>query len=333
MQAIVQDRYGPPEVLRVAEVDQPVPRRGEVLVRVHAAAVNPADCFVLTGVPYVLRLGFGLSRPRTRIRGMDLAGTVVAVGPEVTRFRPGDEVFGEGTGTLAEYATGRQDRLAHKPAGLTFVQAAAAPMAGLTALQALRDHAPVGTGQRVLINGAGGGIGTFAVQIGKWLGAEVTGVCSTRNVELVRSLGADHVVDYTRQDLTRIEQRFQVVLDNVGNHSLRELRRLLTRAGTLLPNSGTTGNRWTGPLPRLAWALLSSVFVRQRTRTFVATANQNDLAALGELLAEGTIRSVVDRTYPLSQAADAVREVAAGHARGKVVVEVAQQAPVDEASL
>jgi NADPH:quinone reductase-like Zn-dependent oxidoreductase len=276
MKAIVQDRYGPPEVLRFDEIDQPVPSKNKVLVRVHAAAVNPADVFVTAGTPYVMRLGFGLRRPRSRVRGMDLAGTVTATGPGVTRFRPGDEVFGEGDGSLAEFTLAGTDKLAVKPANLTFTQAAAVPMAALTALHAIRDHGKVRPGHAVLINGAAGGIGTFAVQIATSLGAEVTGVCSTRNVELVRSLGAAHVVDYTREDLND-GKRYDVILDNVGNHPLADLRRLLTRDGTLLPNSGTPGGRWFGPLGRIARATVTSPFVRHQLRVFVSTANHADL--------------------------------------------------------
>lgn len=322
MKAIVQDRYGPPDVLRLTELDQPVPGQDRVLVRVHAAGINPADKMVMTGVPYLMRLGFGLRRPRARVRGMDLAGTVAAVGPGVTRLQLGDEVYGEGDGTLAEYALARPDRLARKPANLTFAQAAAVPMAALTALHAIRDHGKVATGQQVLIIGAAGGIGTFAVQIAKSLGAKVTGVCSTGNVDLVRSLGADRVIDYTKQDLRPDGQPYHLILDNVASHSLPDLRRLLTRDGTLLPNNGTSGGRWTGPLPRLARVMLIAPFVRQRLRLFVSSPNPDDLAALTELLEAGTVRPVVDQTYPLARAPEALRHVATGHTRGKVVVTV-----------
>jgi NADPH:quinone reductase-like Zn-dependent oxidoreductase len=323
MKAITQDRYGPPDVLTSTDIDRPVARDTEVLVRVHAAAANPADFFMMTGVPYVFfRPAFGLRKPRDGVRGTDLAGTVEAVGSNVTRFKPGDEVFGEGRGTFAEYAVARADKLAPKPASLTFEQAAAVPMAACVALQALRDHAKVEPGQRVLVNGAAGGIGTFAVQIAKWLGAEVTGVCSTRNVELVRSIGADQVIDYTREDFTRGEHRYHVILDNVANHSLSALRRVLTPTGTLLSNNGSSGGRWLGVLPRLAKERLVSPFVRQRLPMFVSTAKQEDLATLAELLEAGTIAPVIDRTYPLGEAPDAMRLVRTGHARGKVVITV-----------
>lgn len=322
MKAIVQDQYGPPEVLRLEDIDQPVPGKGQVLVRVHAAALNPADTFVMTGTPYIMRLGFGLRRPRGRVRGMDLAGTVAAVGPGVTRLRVGDQVFGEGEGALAEFALAQEDRLTAKPASATFAQAAAVPMAGLAALHAIRDHSAVQPGQKVLIIGAAGGIGTYAVQIAASLGAIVTGVCSTRNVDLVHSLGAKHVVDYRHQDPRQTGERYHVILDNVASHSMSDLRRMLTRDGLLLPNNGTTGGRWFGPIGRLAGAWITTMFVRQRLRTFVSMANRDDLATLSDLLAAGTIAPVIGHTFPLAQAADAIQQVATGHVRGKVVVTI-----------
>lgn len=320
MKAITQSAYGSPDVLTLGELDQPTPNDGEVLVRVRAAAIHPGDQIVLTGQPYLIRPMFGLRRPRNPVRGFDVAGTVLETGAGVTEFGVGDEVFGEGKGTLAECTVARSDRLARKPAGITFEQAAAAPVSGLTALHALRDHAKVQPGQRVLINGAAGGIGTFAVQLATYYRAEVTGVCSADNAELVRSLGADHIIDYHQDDFTRIGERYEVILDNVGNHSLSALRRALVPGGILLPNNGTAGNRWTGTIGRLVAANVMSPFVRQRLRTFLSTPNHDDLVVLGELLESGTITPVIGGTYPLTEVADAFRNLMTGHARGKLIV-------------
>ena len=322
MRAAVQHRYGPPSVLEVREVGIPSPGRGDVLVRVHAAAVHPGDYFVMTGEPYVVRLVFGLRRPRHGIPGRDLAGVVAAVGGDVTTLRPGDEVFGwSTTGTLAEYACVPADHLASLPANLSVVAAAAVPTSALTALQALRRIADVRPGQTVLVTGASGGVGSFAVQIAKALGAEVTGVCSTGNVELVRSLGADHVVDYRTTDFTRAETRYDVILDNVEAQPLAAVRRALTPTGILIPNSGR-GGRWLGPLGRIVRARLLSLFTRQRLRPFTSVEKREDLLALADLITAGQVTPVLDRTYPLDDAADALRHVATGHARGKVVVTV-----------
>jgi NADPH:quinone reductase-like Zn-dependent oxidoreductase len=320
MRAAVQHRYGPPSVLEVREVGIPSPGRGDVLVRVHAAAVHPGDYFVMTGEPYVVRLVFGLRRPRHGIPGRDLAGVVAAVGGDVTTLRPGDEVFGwSTTGTLAEYACVPADHLASLPANLSVVAAAAVPTSALTALQALRRIADVRPGQAVLVTGASGGVGSFAVQIAKALGAEVTGVCSTGNVELVRSLGADHVVDYRTTDFTRAETRYDVILDNVEAQPLAAVRRALTPTGILIPNSGR-GGRWLGPLGRIVRARLLSLFTRQRLRPFTSVEKREDLLTLADLITAGQVTPVLDRTYPLDDAADALRHVATGHARGKVVV-------------
>ena len=322
MRAAVQHRYGPPSVLEVREVGIPSPGRGDVLVRVHAAAVHPGDYFVMTGEPYVVRLVFGLRRPRHGIPGRDLAGVVAAVGGDVTTLRPGDEVFGwSTTGTLAEYACVPADHLASLPANLSVVAAAAVPTSALTALQALRRIADVRPGQAVLVTGASGGVGSFAVQIAKALGAEVTGVCSTGNVELVRSLGADHVVDYRTTDFTRAETRYDVILDNVEAQPLAAVRRALTPTGILIPNSGR-GGRWLGPLGRIVRARLLSLFTRQRLRPFTSVEKREDLLTLADLITAGQVTPVLDRTYPLDDAADALRHVATGHARGKVVVTV-----------
>jgi NADPH:quinone reductase-like Zn-dependent oxidoreductase len=291
-------------------------------VRVHAASVNPADVFVMRGTPYVMRLLFGLDRPRQRVRGRDFAGTVEAVGRAVTRFRPGDAVFGSAQGAFADHVVAGQDVMAAKPEQLTFEQAAAVPMAGLAALHGLRDAAKVEPGQRVLIIGASGGVGTFAVQLATSFGAEVTGVCSTRNVELVRSLGADHVIDYTVEDVTAGAQRYDVILDNVATHPLGRLRGVLTRDGILLPNNGDRGDVVLGPLPRLLGAVVLSLVVPETLRPFVSTTNHDDLVALAGLIEAGAVEPVIDRTYPLAQTAQAVAHVATGHARGKVVVAV-----------
>lgn len=322
MRAVVQHRYGPPSVLESSEVDRPEPRRGEVLVRVGAASVHPGDYFVMTGVPYVVRLVFGLRRPRLGIPGMDLAGVVTAIGKGVTTLKPGDEVFGwNTTGTLAEYARVAADNLVPVPAGLSVVEAAAVPTSAMTALQALRDVAKVRPGQTVLITGASGGVGSFAVQIAKTMGAEVTGVCSTRNIDLVRSLGADHVVDYTTTDFTAADSRYDVILDSVEAAPLAAVRRALTPTGTLIPNSGH-GGRWFGPIGRIAKAHVRSLFTRQRLKPFTSTGKREDLLALADLLTTRQITPAIDRTYSLDEAADALRHVGAGHSRGKVVVTV-----------
>jgi NADPH:quinone reductase-like Zn-dependent oxidoreductase len=322
MKAVVHRRYGPPEVLEYTDVGRPLIGDGDVLVGVRAASVHPGDYFVMTGVPSIVRLVFGLRRPRHPIPGRDLAGVVAAVGKDVTDLRPGDAVFGwSTTGTLAQYACVPAEQLVHKPDGLTMAQAASVPTSALTALQALRDIANVQPGQAVLITGASGGVGTFAVQIAKTLVAEVTGVCSTRNVELVRSAGADHVIDYTRTDFTQAGRRYDVILDNVEAQSLSEVRRALTPTGTLIPNSGRGGRR-IGPLGRIVKARARSLFTRQSLRPFTSTEKHQDLRTLTGWLAAGDLTPVIDRTYPLSAAADALRYVGAGHTRGKVVITV-----------
>ena len=321
MTAVVQRRYGPPEaVLACARVAKPVPRAGEVLVHVHAASVHPGDVFVVTGVPYVLRLAFGLRRPGSGVPGRDLAGLVEAVGAGVTGLRPGDAVFGwTATGSLAEYVRAPAANFVPKPERLTMAQAAALATSGLTALQALRDVARVQPGQTVLITGASGGVGSFAVQIAKAMGAEVTGVCNTRNLALVRALGADHVIDYTEVDFTRGARRYDVILDNVEAQPLAATRRALAPTGTLIPNSGK-GGRWFGPLGRIVAAQVRSRFTRQHLRPFLSVEKHDDLRALAELVEAGTVTPAVDRAFPLERAADALAYVGEGHARGKVVV-------------
>ncbi len=322
MRAVVQHRYGSPAVLESGDVDLPAVGDGDGLVRVGAASVHPGDYFLMTGEPYVVRLAFGLRRPRHPIPGRDLAGVVAAVGKDVVDLQRGDEVFGwSTTGTLAQYACVPADQLVRTPTNLSAMQAAAVPTSGLTALQALRDIAHVHPGQAVLITGASGGVGTFAVQIAKTLGAEVTGVCSTRNVDLVRSLGADHVIDYTRTDFTRTGLRYDVIFDIVEAQSLSAVRRALTPTGTLIPNSGR-GGRWVGPLPRIVKARTRSLFTRQTLQPFLSVEKRQDLLDLADLLEAGQLKPVIDRTYPLSEAAEALRYVGAGHTRGKVVVTV-----------
>jgi NADPH:quinone reductase-like Zn-dependent oxidoreductase len=324
MQAIVTDGYGPPERLELRELPRPAVADDGVLVRVRAASVNPADWHILRGLPYFARLTEGLRTPKRRVPGVDAAGTVEAVGPSVTELRPGDEVFGACSGSLAEYACGRERALAPKPSTLTFEQAAAVPLAGVTALQALRDRGRLVAGQRVAINGAAGGVGTFAVQIAKAFGAEVTGVCSTRNVDLVRSLGADRVVDYTSEDFTATGERYDLVLDLVGNRSLPDLRRATAPRGTLIPSGGgdLDGNRGKvlGPARLMLRAAATSPFVGQRMPPFLAKVGRDDLLVLRELVDAGKVRPVIDRNYPLPEAPEALRYLEAGHARGKVVI-------------
>jgi NADPH:quinone reductase-like Zn-dependent oxidoreductase len=319
--AIVQDRYGPLDVLKHRAIDQPAIGEQDVLVRVCAAGLHPGDCFAVKGTPFPVRLETGLRRPKYGVPGLDASGVVEAVGSHVTRFRPGDEVFGVVSGACAEYARAAEQRLVPKPSELAFDQAAAIPTSGLAALHGLRDAGRLRAGQRLLINGASGGVGTFAVQIAKALGAEVTGVCSTGNVDLLRSIGADHVIDYTREDFTQGGPVFDVILDNVENRSLAECRRALTPEGTLVLNSGT-GATGLALLVRLVRPLLLSPFGRQKLRRFLSQPRQADLEFLSGLAVAGKLRPVVDRTYPLEQTADALRHIEAGHARGKVVISV-----------
>jgi NADPH:quinone reductase-like Zn-dependent oxidoreductase len=320
MQAVVQDTYGTADVMQLRQIDMPSIGDGEVLIRVRAAGVGPADWAIMSGLPYVARPIYGLRKPKIGVRGTDVAGTIEAVGPGVTRFRVGDDVFGWCTGSYAEFAAASEGTLALKPANLTFEQAAALPMAGTVALQAIRDHGKVRAGQTVLINGASGGIGTFAVQIAKSLGAHVTAVASTRNLDLVRSIGADEVVDYTKEDFTKSGRRYDMILDNVANHSLSELRRALTPNGTLVPNGGNFGNRWLAGGGRVLSARLVSRFVSQTLRPFLVTQTLDDLAALKELVEAGTLTPVIDRAFPLSDAREALRHVGEGHARGKTAI-------------
>lgn len=322
MRAVVHYCYGSPEVLRIDEVAKPVPGENEVLVRVRAASVNPADWHDLTGTPYVaVRPSIGFGAPSNTRFGTDYAGVVEAVGSNVTTFKPGDEVFGARSGAMAEYVEARADRsIVLKPENITFEQAAAIPIAAVTALQGLRDHGQLRPGQKVLINGASGGVGTFAVQIAKALGAEVTGVCSTRNLELVRSLGVDHVIDYTKETFTEGTERYDLILDNVGNHSVLETRRALKPDGTLVLISGPKSDPWIGPLWRVAELFLMSPFVSQEMTFFVAQLNPADLEVLADLVREGKVTPAIDRRYSFDEAAAAVAYLGEGHARAKVVV-------------
>ncbi len=321
MQAMVQRRYGRADVLELAIVDVPHINDDEVLVRVHAASIGAWVDHLVCGEPLAMRVMFGLTRPRRRIRASDLSGRVVAVGSKVERFRPGDEVYGESDRAFAEYAPAAQGALALKPKGLSFEQAAAIPIAGQTALLGLRDHGQVQPGQHVLIIGAAGGVGSFAVQIAKAKGAEVTAVCSTRNVDLVAALGADHVIDRMEGDVTAGPDRYDVVFQLAGSQSASELRELLTPRGTLVLSSGE-GGRWFGPLGRLATAMVVSPFVGHRLCTYVATPNAVNLAHLTGLVEAGKLAPVVDRTFPLSEMADAMRHFRQPHGRGKTVISV-----------
>jgi NADPH:quinone reductase-like Zn-dependent oxidoreductase len=323
MKAIVQDTYGSADVLELRDIGTPEVAADEVLVRVHAAGVDRGAWHLMTGLPYPVRLaGYGLRAPKTPVPGTNMAGVVEAAGHQVTRFQPGDEVFGIGHGAFAEYARAPENKLAPKPANLTFEQAAAVAVSGLTALQGLRDHGRVQPGQTVLITGASGGVGTFAVQLASVFGAQVTGVCSTTKADLVRSIGADHVIDYTREDFADGKQRYDVILDIGGNPSLSRLRRALAPKGTLVIAGGEAPGRWLGGTDRQLRALLLSRFVDQKLTTFICRENHEDLLVLKELIEAGKVTPVIDRSYPLSEAAKAIRYLEQGHVRGKVVITV-----------
>jgi NADPH:quinone reductase-like Zn-dependent oxidoreductase len=321
MRAIVRDRYGSADVLRVADVDRPDVGEEEVLVRVRAAGLDRGAWHVMAGLPYLIRIaGYGVRRPRTAGLGSELAGVVEAVGAKVTQLVPGDAVFGTCSASFAEYASARPDKLARMPANLAFEQAAAVPVSGITALQALRDRGRLEAGRNVLVIGASGGVGTFAVQIAKALGATVTGVASAQKLELVRSLGADHLIDYTRADITDDGRRYDLVLDIGGNRPLSQLRRVLTAHGTLVIVGGEGGDRWTGGLHRQLGAMAVSLFVRQRLGTFIAKPNRADLDALRALIEAGSVMPAVDRVIALDDLPDAIRDLTGGRVRGKVVV-------------
>jgi len=320
MKAIVQDKYGSPDVLELREIDQPVVKDDDVLVRVHAASVNPADWHLLTGTPYVARMASGLRKPKVQIPGLDMAGRVEAVGGNVTQFRPGDEVFGQNASAYAEYVCVPEDGIAPKPANLTFEQAAAIPVAGVTALQGLRDKGRLQPGQKVLIIGASGGVGTFAVQIAKAFGADVTGVCSTRNVDMVRSIGADHVIDYTQEDFTRSGQRYDLIFQLAGTRSPSDCRRALTSKGTLVLSSGEGGGRWLGPMGRIVSALVRSRFGSQKMVMWIAKPTKKDLVDLKELIEAGKVTPVIDRRYTLREVPEALRYQGERHTQGKTVI-------------
>jgi NADPH:quinone reductase-like Zn-dependent oxidoreductase len=323
MKGIVYRCYGSPDVLRYEDIAKPTAADNEVLVKVHAASVNPLDWHEMEGTPYIVRLDDGFGKPENPRLGVDFAGTVEAVGKNVTRFKPGDEVFGGKSGAFAEYVTVRAERaVALKPSNVSFEQAASVPIAAITALQALRDKGRLHAGQKVLINGASGGVGTFAVQIAKAYGAEVTGVCSTRNVDLVRSIGADHVIDYTREDFTKGAQHYDLILDNVGTHSLLEYKRVLNPKGIFVMIGSTTPGNWFGWLATPIEGLMLAPFVSQKFGMFVAELNKEDLATLADLMQSGKVTPVIDTRYKLSETPEALRYVEKGHARGKVVLTV-----------
>jgi NADPH:quinone reductase-like Zn-dependent oxidoreductase len=321
MQAAVRRRYGSADLVHLEEIDRPVINAAEVLVRVRGAGVDRGVWHLMMGEPYLMRIaGFGLRAPKKPVLGRELAGVVEAVGKCVTRFQPGDAVFGIGEGTFAEYVVAREDRLATKPQNLTFEQAAAVGVSALTALQALRDHGQVKAGQQVLIIGASGGVGTFAVQIARAYGARVTAVCSTTKVDMVRSIGADRVIDYTRDDFADGEQRYDLILDIGGNSSLARLRRTLTPEGTLVIVGGEGGGRWFGGIDRQLRAMMLSPFVGQKLGTFICRENHEDLIVINGLIESGKLTPIVDRTYPLAEVAEAIRYLQEGRARGKVVI-------------
>lgn len=324
MKAVVFRQYGGPEVLHIEEVEKPSPKADEILIRVHAASLNPYDWHRMRGLPYPVRpMMTGVGRPRNTRLGVDFAGSVEAVGAQVRKFRVGDEVFGAADGSVAEYVTSTEVGVALKPANSTFEQAAGVPIAGVTALQGLRDKGQLKAGQKVLINGASGGVGTFAVQIAKSMGAEVTGVCSTRNQELVRRIGADHVVDYTREDVTRGNERFDLVLDMVGTYPLLSYRRVLNPHGTVVVIGSTSTGRWVGAMSGWFKATVVGPFVGQHYDVLMADVNRTqDLDALAELMKSGQVTPIIDRTYALADTAEAMRYLEQGHARGKIIIRI-----------
>jgi len=319
MKAIVYYNYGSPDVLKCEEIEKPTAGDNEVLIRVRAASVNPFDWHFMRGTPYMVRIQAGLRKPKDKRLGVDVAGQVEAVGRNVTQFRPGDEVFGACRGAFAEYACASESALVMKPDNVTFEQAASAPVAAFTALQGLRDKGQIQPGQKVLINGAAGGVGTFAVQIAKWFGADVTGVCSTRNADMVRSIGADRVIDYTQEDFTKSGQRYDLFFDCVGNHSLLACRRVLNPKGIYIEVGGPDG-RWLGPLARMIKTLVLSRFVSQNLVMFLARRSKEDLTIMHELMKAGKVTPVIDKRYKLSEVPEAIRYLEEGHARGKVVI-------------
>jgi NADPH:quinone reductase-like Zn-dependent oxidoreductase len=320
MKAIVYYRYGSPDVLKCEEIEKPTPADDEVLIKVRSASVNPYDWHFMRGTPYFVRIPAGLLKPKDRRLGVDVAGWVEAVGRNVTEFKPGDEVFGGCRGAFAEYACASESALVMKPANVTFEQAASVPIAALTALQGLRDKGQIQPGQKVMINGAAGGVGTFAVQIAKSFGADVTGVCSTRNAEMVRSIGADRVIDYTQQDFTRSGQLYDLIFDCVGNHLFSACRRVLNPKGTYIAVGGPSGRWMIGPLARLITALVLSRFASQKLVMVLAKPNKEDLTIMHDLMKARKVTPVIDKRYRLSEVPEAIRYLEEGHARGKVVI-------------
>jgi NADPH:quinone reductase-like Zn-dependent oxidoreductase len=325
MQAIVYHDYGTADVLRFEQTDKLLPNDNQVLIKVRAASANPLDWHYMRGTPYLMRMESGFGKPSSPRMGVDVAGQVVAVGRNVTRFKPGDEVFGVGDGSFAEYVRANEKKVALKPADLSFVQVAAVPVAALTALQGLRDKGQLKAGQKVLINGASGGVGTFAVQIAKSLGADVTGVCSTRNLDMVRTLGADHVIDYTKEDFTQGSVQYDVILDNVGNAALLDIRHVLAPNGiyVLIGGGGPDDGRWIGPMAKPVKGLLLSPFVSQKFVMLLANITTDDLNLMSQLMETKKVVPVIDRTYALKDVPEAIRYLEKGHARGKVVITVA----------
>ncbi|MEP6821691.1 MAG: NAD(P)-dependent alcohol dehydrogenase [Chthoniobacterales bacterium] len=323
MKAIVYCDFGPPDVLRFQEIEKPVPNDSQVLIKVRAASINPYDWHFMRGIPYVMRFEAGLRKPKDLRFGGDVAGQVEALGKNVTQFKPGDEVFGLCSGAFAEYCLGRS-KLALKPKNMSFEQAAAVPVAAVTALQALRDKGKIQPGQKVLINGASGGVGTFAVQIAKSFGANVTGVCSGRNAELVRSLGADRVIDYTKEDFSKGEERYDLIIDNVGTQPLSGFRRVLKANGrcVLIGGGGPEEGKWIGPMARPIKALFLSPFISQEVGMMIASVGPEDLSFLGDLMRAGKVTPVIDKTYSLRELPAAIEYLEKGHARGKVVITV-----------
>lgn len=320
MKEIVYTKYGSSDVLQIQEVGKPIPKDNQVLLKVHAASVNPLDWHFMRGMPYLMRLQSGLNRPKNNFLGVDVAGQVEAVGKDVKEFQLGDEVFGTCNGAFAEYVCASERELVKKPTNMTFEQAAAVPIAAFTAMQGLRDRGQIKAGQKVLINGAAGGVGTFAVQIAKSFGAVVTGVCSTRNVDMVRSIGADHVIDYTQENFTQSGQHYDLIFDTVGNRSLSDCRRVLDSNGILVLVGGPDKGRFLGPMTRSLRALVLSRFVNQRMVMLLAARRKEDLVLIQKLLGDGKVTPVIDRRYTLSEVPEAIRYLEEGHAQGKVVI-------------
>jgi NADPH:quinone reductase-like Zn-dependent oxidoreductase len=325
MKAIVQDKYGSADVLELRDVEKPQPGDDELLIRVHAAGVDPSVWHLMTGLPYLVRvMGYGLRKPKIRIRGTDVAGTVEAAGKNVTQLKEGDQVYGTCDGSFAEYACARAERIAPKPSNLSFEQAAAVPVSGMTALNGLRDAGKLQPGQKVLIIGAAGGVGSYAVQLAKAFGAVATGVCNTSKADLVRAIGADDVVDYTREDITDGTRQFDLILDTAGRRPLSHLRRALTPQGTLVIVGGEGGDRWLGGFQRQIFAPLNSLFTEQKLLGLISTERRQDLLTLKDLIVADKLTPVIDRTYPLSEAPQAIRYLEQGHARGKVVLTISE---------